>query len=879
MSACRKPVQTLKVQPPAAAASRGRLFCRPGFLCLLLGLATLAVYLPVAWNGFVNYDNSDYITANAHVLGGLKWETVTWAFTTGHASNWHPLTWLSHALDCTLFGQRPGPQHLVSVALHIANTLLLFFLLRRMTGSLWRSALAAAFFALHPLHVESVAWISERKDVLSGLFFVLTLTAYVIYVEKTRPANGRPPDAAPSGRLCGGPVFWYGLSLLFFCLGLMSKPMLVTVPFVLLLLDAWPLRRFPRCGSLAPSDGERAGVRGRPGMGRAVGSVAASPSPQPSPHLMGRGSSHGRPSPIPARSDSSSAERESSLAPSDGERAGVRGRPGMGRAVGSVAASPSPQPSPHLMGRGSSHGRPSPIPARSDSSSAERESPLAPSDGERAGVRGRPGMGRALIEKLPFLALGAASSVVTFLVQRKGGAVSTALPLDARVGNALVSYVRYLGKTLWPAHLSVLYPHPGHWPLWQVIAAACLLAGVCAVVLWRARAVPCLAAGWFWFAGMLVPVIGLVQVGIQSMADRYMYLPMIGLSLALLWGVPELVPQRLWRPRLGAAAMVLALGACAWMSARQVRYWHDTEALFARAVKVTKRNYLAYNNLGFYQSRQGRPAEAMENYLRSLEINPRYEDALNNVGYALAGRKKYAEAMRYYEAALAIQPNHPEVHNNLGNALSELGRIDEAITHYWITLGQKPDHADANNNLGIALAMKGQLDQAILHFRKAIQSNPGDASAHSNLGNALAVQHNLDGAIQEYNLALRLRPNDAQAHNNLGNALAGLGKLDEAIAHYHDALRLNPDNPEAHANLAGALASQGNLPLAIEQFLASLRCNPNSPDTHYHLAQVLLKQGRRDEAAAHLAAALQLRPGFPEARRDLEALRAAPAQR
>ena len=379
---------------------------------------------------------------------------------------------------------------------------------------------------------------------------------------------------------------FYLLSLALFALGLMSKPMLVTLPFVLLLLDYWPLRRFE----------------------------LSTLNPQPS------------------------------------------------------------TPSPFIRRR-----------------------------------------------KLPFLALAAASSVITFIVQRKGGAVSTSLSLGARIANALVSYVRYIGKMFWPVDLSILYPHPGHWPAWQVIASAALLLAIFAAVLLLARRRPYLAVGWLWFCGTLVPVIGLVQVGIQSMADRYTYLPLIGLFIMLVWGIDELVPARPWRGQALAVGAALVLAACALLTERQIQFWRDSEALFRHAVQVTRDNYLAYNNLGFYLSGQGRTAEAMENYRLALKINPAYEDALNNLGYALAGQKKYSEAIPLYEAALRIRPNHAEVHNNLGNALSETGKIDEAIQHYLIVLKQKPDHADAHNNLGIALAMKGKLDEAIPHFQAAIR--------------------------------------------------------------------------------------------------------------------------------------------------------------
>jgi tetratricopeptide (TPR) repeat protein len=692
---------------------------RPAVLCLLLALCTFVVFLPVARQGFVNYDDSDYVTENPHVLGGLNWANIVWAFTTGHASNWHPLTWLSHMLDCQIFGSNAGPQHLVSVGFHIANTLLLFLLLRRMTGALWRSALVAALFAWHPLHVESVAWASERKDVLSAFFFLLTLGAYVRYVEVQSPkSKAQSPttasNKAPSpSRITYHASRYFLLSLSLFALGLMSKPMLVTLPFVLLLLDYWPLRRFE----------------------------LSTLNPQPSTLR------------------SSATEDGATLL-------------------------------------------------------------------------------RLVAEKVPFFLLAAASSVITFIVQRKGGAVSTSLSVGARIANALVSYIRYIGKTFWPVDLSILYPHPGRWPAWQVIASAVLLLAIFAAVLWLARKQSYLAVGWLWFCGTLVPTIGLVQVGIQSMADRYTYLPLIGLFIMLVWGANELIPDRPWRAQALAIGGVSWLAASALLTERQVQFWRDSEALFGHAVKVTRDNYLAYNNLGFYLSGKGRTVEAMENYCQALKINPAYEDALNNMGYALAGQKKFAEAIPFYDAALRVRPLHAEVHNNLGNALSETGQIDDAIQHYLIVLTQKPDHADAHNNLGIALAMKGKLDEAIPHFQAAIRSKPSYASAHSNLGNALAAQHKLDAAINEYKEALRLKPDDAQAQNNLGNALTEQGAVEEAIGHYREALRLNADNPEAQFNLA----------------------------------QALLHQNKREEAVAHLTEALRLKPDYTEARTQLNSL-------
>jgi tetratricopeptide (TPR) repeat protein len=433
-----------------------------------------------------------------------------------------------------------------------------------------------------------------------------------------------------------------------------------------------------------------------------------------------------------------------------------------------------------------------------------------------------------ILEKVPFFLLAAASSVITFLVQRHGGAVSTSLPFAERVANALVSYARYLGKTVLPVDLSVLYPHPGHWPAWAVAGSAVLCLMLSVVALSEARRRPYLVTGWFWFVGSLVPVIGLIQVGIQSMADRYTYIPCIGLFIAAVWGIDEVLQRHPTARQPVVTGAVVILIACACLCARQTLFWRDSEALFERAIRVTTDNYLAYNNLGFYLSAKGKLEQAKENYQKSIAINPSYSDALNNLGYALAGERKYSEAIPYYEAALRASPNHPEIRNNLGNALSELGRLNEAIEQYRLVLTDKPDHADAQNNLGIALAMQGKLDEALGHFRLAIRAKPSYASAHSNLGNALAAQQKIPEAILEYQESLRLNPNDAQAHNNLGNALLEQGKLDESIEQYTEALRLNANNPEAHFNLAIALSRKGNKAEAITHFQETLRLNPGN---------------------------------------------------
>jgi len=652
-----------------------------GLVCAALAAATLAAFWGARQCQFVNYDDPAYITSNQEIRHGLTAQSARWAFQTGAASNWHPLTWLSHLADVELYGMEPAGHHLTSVLLHTINGVLLFLLLRGMTGALWRCAFVAALFALHPLRVESVAWVSERKDVLSTMFWMLTVLAYVRYARdlKFEISNFK---------------FFYGLSLALFALGLMSKPMLVTLPLILLLLDYWPLERWQR------------------------------------------------------------------------------------------------------------------------------------------------GAAGLFLEKIPFFVLAAASSVVTFLVQRHGGAVAAlaGVPVGARVGNAFISYVRYLAKIFWPARLSPLYPHPGYWPWWEVAGAVALLAAVSAWVIRRARPQPYLAVGWFWFVVMLAPAIGLVQVGIQSMADRYTYVASVGVFLMLAWGANEWIEKQRWI--LGVAA-VLALGACAVLTPRQVAFWRTSETLFQHAVEVTDNNYLAYNNLGFDLSNRGEAERAMTYFQKSLAINSNYDEARNNLGYSLAALGRYQEATNEYIKALSLNPRLTEAHNNLGIALGRLGLTDAGIHEYQIALEEDPRHAGARNNYGVALAMQGKLDEAIAQFRLALASQEDYFSAHSDLGNALALKGDLEGAISQYYYCLKANPKDPQVHNNMGNVLAQQGKLAEAAAQYQMALNLKGDNPQAHFNLGYCLA----------------------------------RQGRRKEAEQQYVLALQQRPDYQEARQQLEALK------
>jgi hypothetical protein len=508
---------------------------------LVLVAATIVAYWPVRDNGFVNFDDNDYITDNRGVQAGLSAEGLRWAFTTTAASNWHPLTWLSLQLDYQLSGLDPYGFHRSNVLLHLVNTLLLFGLLRRMTAALWRSALVAALFALHPLHVESVAWASERKDVLSTLFWMLTLWGYLLYVQR--------------------PTAWRYLGVVLpFVLGLLAKPMLVTLPCVLLLLDYWPLRRFP-------------------------GQAAAEPD----------------------------------------------------------APAPRPAASP----------------------------------------------GWLVVEKLPLLLLAAASCGVTVYAQRRGGSLGTLdyFPLSLRAANAVLAYAGYILKMLWPLHLAPFYPHPRQLPAtWQeaaqVVAAGLLLAGVTAVVLWQSRRRPYLLVGWLWYVGTLVPVIGLVQVGLQAMADRYTYVPLIGLFLMVAWGLGEVaVRGREWA-RLASLAAALALVACTICSSIQVGYWHDSKTLWEHTLHVTTDNYMAHTDLAaeLPDDTEGR-GMAMQHYNRALEANPRFYPALIDRGILFARQGLIAKAQDDFRAALEIAPNDATAHYNMGKVLAQQGQRAEAVQH------------------------------------------------------------------------------------------------------------------------------------------------------------------------------------------------------
>jgi len=714
----------------------------------LLVLVTITLYWPATRHDFV-YDDNLYVTMNVHVQNGLTLENVKWAFLNPVAANWHPLTMLSHMLDCQLFGLKPWGHHLTSVLLHAVNTVLVFLLLRRLTGALWRSLLVAAVFGLHPLHVESVAMVAERKDVLSTCFGLLALIFYARYAQKQSRVESRESSAGSSGlALDTRPsTLDYGLALFFFALGLMSKPMLVTWPFVMLLLDYWPLGRMLRD--------------------------------------EGRGTS-------------------AAVVPALGSR-------------------------------------------------------LSTFDSA------------LLFEKLPFFGLAAVTSIVTFVVQNHGGAMNMVqnLPLGARSGNALISYCRYLGKLFWPADLAVFYPHPGYWPLEQVLLAGGLILGISVLLIVKRRRYPFLLMGWLWFCGTLVPVIGLVQVGEQAMADRYAYIPSLGVLILAIWGAYELT--RRWRYHVmalsvaGSAAIVLCLG----LTRQQLGYWKDSEALYRHALEVTENNHLAHNNLGNAFLKKNQIDEGISQFQEAIRLKPDNANAHYNLGVALNKKGQTDEAIRQYQEAIRLAPDYAATHNNLGSALVEKGQINEAINQYQEAIRLAPDYADAYNNLGTALGMKGQIDEAISQIREAIRLKPDYAEAHYSLGTALGRKGQTDEAISQYREAIRLKPDYAEAHNNLGNALGRKGQTDEAISQYREAIRLKPDYTYAHNNLGTALLNKDQIDEAISQFQEAIRLKPDYAALHNNLGNALGMKGQTDEAIGQFQEAIRLKPDYAEAHNNL----------
>jgi tetratricopeptide (TPR) repeat protein len=748
------------------------------FIGLLLASATALVYGQVAGFDFTNFDDGPIIYENLNVRGGLTLHGVLWALSTSYFDFWHPLTWWSHMLDCTLFGLDPGSHHLVSLGFHVANTLLLFRVLRQMTGAVWRSALVAALFALHPLHVESVAWLSERKDVLSTFFFLLTLGAYAQYVScarrqvsgerQTSNIEHRTSNAErEESRITHHASRYYLLCLFSFALGLMSKPMLVTLPFVLLLLDYWPLGRISEFGV-------------RPAL--------------------------------------------RSLWAKDG-------------------------------------------------SSELKNAPQFPI------------LRQLLWEKIPFFALAAVSCAVTYFGMQGGQHLGSAelTPWGLRLANVPVSYARYLGKLVWPVDLAALYPMPARWGFWQVGGSVVLLLLITLFVAGRARSAPWLLTGWLMFLGTLVPVIGLVPNGFQSIADRYTYIPSIGLFVAGVWAVAEFSVRWKFRAFLLPGAAVLALLVCGSLTWLQAGYWRNSLTLWTHCVAATRDNILARVSLGNALQQAGQINEAMEQYREVLRLDPNQEHANLDLGVALAMTGQLPEAANCFARALRNRPDWSGAHLNLARALFELGDFSGALTHYAEAVRLDSNAVVAFTSLAGDLSARGKSDEAVRYYLEALRFNPADAEAHYHLGLEWLQRGRIDEAMASFREAVRLEPDLTDAHFQLAAALVNRRAISEAISQYHETLRLNPESLLALNNLAWILATHPeaqfrNGPEAVQ--LAERACELTSYQQTVFvgtLAAACAEAGRFDDAVATAQKACALasgrgEPGLLQKNRELLAL-------
>jgi tetratricopeptide (TPR) repeat protein len=648
----------------------------PFWLAVLLFLAVGGIFLPSVWNDFSNFDDPAYVTFNPHIHHGLTWSAIRWAFGSFYAANWHPITWLSHILDFTLFGRKAWGHHLTSVIFHSANVALLFLILSKATGSTWRSAVVAILFGVHPLHVESVAWVAERKDVLNTFFALLTLLAYL---QCTQHADRRS-------------TIWYFLALFFFALSLGSKAMSVTLPMLLLLLDYWPLRRLNSAGAVR----------------------------------------------------------------------------------------------------------------------------------------------RAIAEKIPFFALSVAVAGITVAAQNSGHAIKLDIPVGIRFANAVVSVSRYLGKLFWPHDLIVFYPYEVPSSTTIALSILLLLCISAATIVWR-RTLPWLFVGWWWLVISLLPVIGLLQIGAQAMADRYMYWPSIGPFVAMIWAASCFVQRfQLARPTRIAAACVL-MAAAATVTERQISFWRNSETLFRHAIAIASENPLAHLNLGVALTERGAASEGLSHLREAANLLPIDPDNHLNLGIALHQNGDLPAAISEFQMTLRIKPDSAKAHANLALAFQEQNDLDRSVSEYREALRLDPASPDVRVGFGLALQRSGQIDAALAQFEEAIKEDPSYTGAHSNRGIVLEKLGRLEEAVAEYRKALSLDPKNSDASLNLPVVLFKTSRVEEAIAQVRELIKRRPDYAEAYFNLGGMLYSKADLDGAIGAYQHALKLKPDYPDARHNL--------------------------------------------
>ncbi len=669
-------------------------------VCVVLAVVTVVAFRGVRSNDFLTLDDYTYVLENQHVQQGVNLHSITWAFTSSYAGNWHPLTWISHMVDWSLYGNHPGGQHITNVCLHAANAVLLFLLLFYMTGYLGRSAIVAFLFALHPAHVESVAWIAERKDVLCAFFWFATLLAYAWYVRK--PSWNR--------------FIWVVCG---FACALMSKPMAVTLPFTLLLLDYWPLRRI-------------------------------SFAPETRAHWL------------------------SSL-------------------------------------------------------------------------------WKLCLEKWPLFLMAVLSSVMTFVAQRAGGAVAETqiLPLWERLSNAAISYCRYVRITFWPYPLTAYYYYDvSNIRVWAAVLSVLALV-VVTVVCWRIRSkMPYCLVGWLWFLGTLVPVIGIVQVGDQALAERYTYIPLIGLFIAVVWLIGDAVAHS---PAMRVAAQLLAvavIAACAVKTDAEVKIWKDTITLFNHAIAIDPRGELPNSTLAGAYARQVRCAEAQEYFDRALEYTPPWTETLSNSAFCLMrismqthDQRNLPLAGQRLEQALRIAPNDPDALTNMALWSALMDRPKDEETYCRKALAARPDSITARLFLADALQAQGKFDESLQENRQVLDLEPNNFEAHNNLGIVYGRQGLTENALKEFRLSLAIKPDQALTHYRISRILMQSHRLPEAVEELTQTLRLDPANADAHNDLGACLIQLGDYKQAVEQFSEAVRIDPTNAGTRRNLemAQMQMK--------------------------------------
>ena len=610
-------------------------------LCLSLVIVTLAVYWQVRNHGFVSFDDGIYVYNNLKVKAGLTYNSIAWAFSFTDIAYWHPLTWLSHMLDCQLYGLNPGMHHTTNLILHILNSLLLFLVFKQMTGALWRSAFVAALFALHPINVESVAWVAERKNVLSTFFWMLTMLAYTNYSRRKG-------------------LWRYLLTLFMFLLGLMCKPMLVTLPFVLLLLDYWPLQRFTFTNLWE---------------------------------------------------------------------------------------------------------------ART--------------------------VFRLVIEKVPLVFLSILSFFISTLSLQSHKIIVSVefIPFMLRIENALISYVKYLGKIVWPQNLTFFYPYPKMIPSWHAIFAGLFLICMTIVVIRAVNKRPYLGVGWFWYIITLIPVSGLIQAGLwPAMADRWAYVPLIGIYIIIAWGISDLLIK--WRFKKNIAAIcgiayILILVLLTWL---QVGYWQNSFSLNKHALDIDQSNAVAHYNLGTALAKDNRPDEAISHFLSTLKIFPNHKKACYNLGLAMISNSKYEEAIYYFLKYLKLCPDDVKGYQRIGLAYSYQGKINDSKKYYYKALDIDPELEEANFGLGVIYASQKNYEDAINHYSEALRIKPEHINAHINLGNILFNKGETNKAIIHYIEVLRIDPTNVTACLNMGAAMLREGKVKEAVIVLENANKIKTDD-------------------------------------------------------------------------------------